>query len=194
MNRVVVGLAAFAFAMVAPSVFAQEHDHGEIGVYGNYFRLNDLGNTNFMGVGGRVGFNVAPRVQLEGQMTYDFAQNFTSSSTSDFSTTIVRSNLTLLHGLFGPKVDLGTDHARFFATFQGGFLRFGVANGSTSNSFTSSISGFGDSSTNGALYPGIGGEFYVGPVGVRVDVGDFIYWNAGGHNNLVVKFGPQIKF
>ena len=128
-------------------------------------------------------------------MTYDFAQNFTSTSAGTvLSTTVVRSNLTLLHGLFGPKFSLGTDHARFFGTVQGGFIRFGVANGSTSNSFSNSISGFGDSSTNGAIYPGVGGEFYVGPIGIRVDAGDFIYWNAGGHNNLVIKFGPQIKF
>lgn len=193
MKRVVFGLALFAFAM-APSVFAQEHDHGELGVYGDYLRLSQLGNTDFMGVGGRVGFNVAPRVQLEGQMTYDFAQNFTATSSSTISTTIVRSNVTLLHGLFGPKFSIGSDHARFFGTVQGGFIRFGVANGSTPNSFVSSISAFGDSSTNGALYPGIGGEFYVGPVGVRVDAGDFIYWNAGAHHNLSVKFGPQIKF
>src|SRR5215469_11707456 len=98
MKRVVFGLV-FAFAMMAPSVFAQDHDHGEVGVYGDYFRLSQLGNTNFMGVGGRVGFNVAPRVQLEGQMTYDFEQNFTAANFSTFSTTIVRSNLTLLHGL-----------------------------------------------------------------------------------------------
>jgi hypothetical protein len=96
--------------------------------------------------------------------------------------------------LFGPKLELGTDHARFFGTVQGGFIRFGVANGSNTNSFTDTVSGFGDTATHGAMYPGVGGEFYVGPVGLRIDVGDFIYWNDGAQHNLAVKFGPQFKF
>lgn len=194
MNRVVVGFTLVAFAMMAPSVFAQEHDHGEAGVYGDYFRLGEAGNANFLGVGGRVGFNVAPRVQLEGQMTYDFEQSFNFTNSTTITTTVGRSSLTLLHGLFGPKFELGTEHARFFGTVQGGFIRFGAANGTVSNAFTSSISNFGDTATHGALYPGVGGEFYVGPVGLRIDVGDFIYWNNGAQNNLTVRFGPQIKF
>src|SRR5215470_19038300 len=100
MKTMAVACAVIALAIAAPSVFAQEHDHGEFGVYGDYFRLSEAGNANFMGVGGRVGFNVAPRVQLEGQMTYDFEQSFDNGST--FGTTISRSSMTLLHGLFGP--------------------------------------------------------------------------------------------
>jgi hypothetical protein len=194
MKRVIVLLAASAFIMAAPSLFAQEHDHGEFGVFGDYLRLNQAGNTDYLGLGGRVGFNVAPRVQLEGQMTYDFAQSFTSTTTSSITTSVGRSNVTLWHGLFGPKFELGTDHARFFGTVQGGFIRFGVASGSTSNSFTDTVSGFGDTATHGAMYPGVGGEFYVGPVGLRVDVGDFIYWNSGAQHNLAIKFGPHFKF
>jgi hypothetical protein len=29
---------------------------------------------------------------------------------------------------------------------------------------------------------------------LRMDVGDFIYWDGGAQHNLQVKFGPQIKF
>ena len=194
MKRMAVAYAVLALAMAAPSVFAQEHDHGEFGVYGDYFRLSEAGNANFAGVGGRIGFNVAPRVQLEGQMTYDFEQTFTSTDSSGLSGTIGRSSVTLWHGLFGPKLVLGTEHARFFGTVQGGFMRFGVSNGNLGNSFTTSVSNFGDTATHGAMYPGVGGEFYVGPVGLRVDVGDFIYWNNGAQHNLNVRFGPQIKF
>jgi hypothetical protein len=194
MKKAIVGLTVLAFAMMAPSLFAQEHDHGEVGAFGDYLRLSEAGNANFLGVGGRVGFNVAPRVQLEGQMAYDFEQSFDFTNGSTLGPTISRSSLTLLHGLFGPKFILGTDHARFFGTVQGGFLRFGVNNGTTANSFTNSIRSFGDSSTRGAMYPGVGGEFYVGPLGLRLDVGDFIYFNNGAQNNLSVRFGPQIKF
>ena len=187
----VVGPVALGLVLLCPALFAQEHDHGEIGVFGDYFRLNEAGNANFAGIGGRVGFNVAPRVQLEGQLTYDFEQSFRLSSTS---ATISRSSLTLLHGLFGPKVTAGTEHARIFGTVQGGFIRFDAAKGSVLNGFTNSITNFGDSSTHGVFYPGAGTEFYVGRVGLRLDVGDFIYWNNGTRHNLNVRFGPQIKF
>src|SRR5262249_20699117 len=159
--------------------------HGEVGVFADYFRLGEAGNGNFEGIGARLGFNVAPRVQLEGQMTYDFERSFTFNNTpTTTAATISRSSLTLLHGLFGPKFIAGSDHARIFGTVQGGFIRFGVSNGSVASSFASSIGDFGDSSTHGAFYPGAGAEFYVGPVGLRLDVGDFIYWNNGAHNNL----------
>ena len=199
MKTMFVGIAALSLTMSAMSLYAQENDHGEIGVYGDYFRLSAAGNTNYAGVGGRVGFNVAPRVQLEAQMAYDFEQTFSTTTTTalsptTFVTIVQRSSGTLLHGLFGPKVVLGTEHARLFGTVQGGFLRFGASNGSPGSGFVNSVTNFGDSSTNGALYPGGGAEFYLGPIGIRVDAGDFIYWNAGPHHNLVVKFGPQIKF
>ena len=153
MKTMTVACAVLALAMTAPSVFAQEHDRGEFGVYGDYFRLSEAGNANFEGVGGRIGFNVAPRVQLEGQMTYDFEQSFTFTDNSGISGgTIGRSSLTLWHGLFGPKFVLGTDHARFFGTVQGGFMRFGVSNGSVANSFTTSVSNFGDTWLRVSMY------------------------------------------
>jgi hypothetical protein len=181
--------------LLGPSLFAQERDHGEVGVFGDYIRLSGAGDTNFAGIGGRLGFNVAPRAQVEGQLTYDFEQNLQLNNTSaTTSVTISRSSLTLLRGLAGPKWIAGTDHARIFGTVQGGFIRFGVSNGTVANGLSNSLLSFGDSSTHGALYPGGGVEFYVGPVGLRLDAGDFIYWADGPHHNLSVGFGPQIKF
>jgi hypothetical protein len=191
MKQIVVGLALLAALIAVPSLYAQENDHGVVGVYADYFRLSPL-NSNYVGVGGRIGFNVAPRVQMEGQMTYNFAQSFTT--TTPLSTTVSQSSVTLLRGLFGPKLELGTDHARVFGTVQGGFIRFGVSNTGAVSGFVSSVDNFGDTNTKGALYPGGGAEFYVGPIGLRVDAGDFMYWNSGSHHNLVVQFGPQIKF
>src|SRR5215471_3898280 len=109
MKTMALACAVLSLAMTAPSVFAQDHDHGEFGVYGDYFRLSEAGNANFEGVGGRIGLNVAPRVQLEGQMTYDFAQSFTFTDNGVSGGTIGRSSLTRWHGLFGPKLVLGTD-------------------------------------------------------------------------------------
>jgi hypothetical protein len=73
-------------------------------------------------------------------------------------------------------------------------FRFGVNNGTVVTGLSSSLHNLGDSSTHGALYPGVGTELYVGPVGLRLDVGDLIYWGGGAHHNLSVSFGPQIKF
>jgi len=58
------------------------NDHGEIGVYGDLFRVNPAGGSavNFLGLGGRVGFNVHPNVALEAEMSYDFEQNYTTVS------------------------------------------------------------------------------------------------------------------
>jgi hypothetical protein len=195
MRRLVIVLTILTFAAMSPNVFAQsDYDHGEAGAYVDYLRLNQAGNTNFVGLGGRIAFNVASRVQLEGQMTYDFQKSFSSISSSTLNVTVQNSNLTLWHGLFGPKFLLAGDHAQFFGTVQGGFIRFGVAAGSEANSFSNSVSNFGDSATHGAMYPGVGGALYWGPVGIRLDVGDFIYWNNGAQNNLSIKVGPQFRF
>src|SRR5262245_53848458 len=117
MKKLVIASTVLSLMVLAPSLFAQEKDHGEVGVFADYFRLNEAGSTNFAGVGGRIGFNVAPRVQLEGQLKYDFEQNLRLTNTSTTTTaSISRSSLTLLQGLFGPKIVGGTEHARLFGT------------------------------------------------------------------------------
>jgi hypothetical protein len=47
---------------------------------------------------------------------------------------------------------------------------------------------------NGVFYPGGGLEGRIGPVGLRLDIGDEMYFNGGAHNNLRVSFGPFIRF
>src|SRR3954469_25606313 len=59
------------------------YNHGEIGIYADYFRLTPRGasgSSNFLGLGGRVGFNVHPNIALEAEMNYDFARNYTPSA------------------------------------------------------------------------------------------------------------------
>src|SRR5215813_1931938 len=112
-------------AMIAPAASAQDDDknHGNFGVYFDYTRLA-FANQNFFGVGGRLGVNLAPHVVLEGEMAYDFEQNTTANITDlSGNTTTVRSNLRLLHGLFGPKFQT-TGPVRIFAVVKGGFLNF----------------------------------------------------------------------
>jgi len=45
-----------------------------------------------------------------------------------------------------------------------------------------------------ALYPGVGGEAFWGPLGLRLDAGDEIYFANGARNNLRIAFGPTIRF
>ncbi len=62
------------------------------------------------------------------------------------------------------------------------------------SSVVSSVLGIRTSSFNAALYPGGGVEATLGPVGLRLELGDAIYFNGGAHNNLRTTFGPIIRF
>jgi hypothetical protein len=54
-----------AAAIYVPGSFAQETpDHVNVGVFGNYVRLNE-GGLNLAGVGARLSVGVLPFVQLE---------------------------------------------------------------------------------------------------------------------------------
>jgi len=45
-----------------------------------------------------------------------------------------------------------------------------------------------------AIYPAGGVEASLGPVGLRFELGDDIYFNNGAHNNLRITFGPILRF
>ena len=51
-----------------------------------------------------------------------------------------------------------------------------------------------DGDTKFALYPGVGVEGFWGPIGMRVEVGDEIYFADGARNNLKVTAGPVFRF
>jgi len=64
---------------------------------------------NFYGIGGRIGANVHPHIQLEAEGAYDFEQNVNSQiNLGNVSFTSQRSNLRMIHFLFGPKFQVGT--------------------------------------------------------------------------------------
>jgi hypothetical protein len=80
-------------------------------------------------------------------------------------------------------------------TVKGGFVNFRFDNRpATFDTFASSVEGLRSRNVNGMLYPGGGLEGHLGPVGLRLDVGDDIYFNRGTHHNLRVAFGPYIRF
>jgi hypothetical protein len=57
-----------------------------------------------------------------------------------------------------------------------------------------SLGGVTSGNTRPAIYPGVGAEHFWGPLGMRLDVGDEIYFDNGTRNNLKVTFGPVIRF
>ena len=197
MKRIgVLLIAALVFTLV-PAMFAQ--NHGEVGVFVDYLRLNPT-DTNQVGLGGRVGFNVAKHVQLEGEMGYLFDRAFQESCTGCAlpPPTAVRSDLRVLHGFFGPKFQTGDDDAkaRFFVFVKGGFVNVGLSDRpATFGTFATSVENLRARNTNGAIYPGAGVEFYAGPIGLRFDVGDeVIFFENQAENNLRITGGPSIRF
>lgn len=182
-----------AAALFVPAAFAQ--NHGEVGVFADYVRLHHADDANFWGAGGRVSFNVTEHVQLEAEMGYDFEKTITVGSVVNNGTiNIVRSPLRLLHGTFGPKIQSGGGPVRVFGFLKGGFLNFSSSNASVLGGFTGAVSNVPNGDTNGVFYPGGGVEGYLGPIGLRLDVGDLMYFDNGANHNLRVTFGPHIRF
>jgi hypothetical protein len=194
MKRISCIAAMLLFA--APFAFAQEGrlDPVEVGVFAHYFRLNPP-DTNFLGGGARLAVNLSRNVQLEAEASYDFNQVFTERHTDTSGTiTSTRSNLRVLHAFIGPKFQ-SSGPVKLFAAGKGGVINFrfdptpGIFSG-----LKSSVQNLRDDNVRGVLYPGGGLEAFLGSIGLRLDVGDEIYFLNGAHNNLAVTSGPSIRF
>ncbi len=191
-----VAFLLFLASCVVPLASAQDGDHVELGVFADYFRLAQTDN-NFGGVGALASFQVYKEIKLEGQMSYDFNQAFTEgfTDTSTGSVTLARTPMRILHGEFGPKINIGHHAIQPFVTLKGGFVDFRIDSApATLGTFFSSVNGLRADNVNGMLYPGGGLQGHLGPIGLRLDVGDEIYFNHGTHNNLHVAFGPVFRF
>ena len=189
------GLGIILLLFAAPALLAQQHsDNVEVGVFADYFRLSDTSPfQNFVGVGGRAAFNLHPSVQLEAEMAYDFKRNYTRTFTDGINTELVNTDFRTLHGFFGPKFQTGSGAFRIFVTGKVGFDNFSISNANATTGFKSAV-GLTDGTTRFAVYPGGGFEAFAGPIGVRVEIGDDIYFDNGAHNNLRVSLGPQFRF
>jgi len=197
----IIWLALLTALMAAPSwMAAQEghgdYDHGQVGIFADYFRFSPTSSntTNFVGFGARAAFNASRHVQLEGEMNYDFERNFTSTFNNGVSTQSVTTRVRPLTGLFGPKFETPGPF-KFFVTGKVGFINFTKTNSAvTPGTVGNAISGVGGGGTHFALYPGAGVEGFWGPFGLRLEAGDEVFLNNGTFNNLRVTFGPQFRF
>ena len=184
-----------AILLFAPGVFAQsESDHFNAGLYGNFLRL-EPGDVNLAGVGARFSFNILPVVQLEAESAYDFEQAYASRFNGpNGSAAIYTTSFRSADALFGPKLETNQGPVRLFVSAKGGFINFLLSSApATIGSYTNSFGARG-ANAYAVFYPGGGAEAFWGPIGLRVDVGDEVYFNNGGHNNLKVTFGPTIRF
>jgi hypothetical protein len=169
----------------------------ETGVFIDYLSISQTSTDNF-GIGGRFGYRVYHNVMLEGELAYDYGINFDEAyrniSNGDIAA-IERTSIGVTHGLFGPTLEPAKGSFRPFVTLKGGFVDFRF---STSllpySNLATAILGIRTSRLNAAIYPGGGLEASLGPVGLRFELGDEIYFNNGGHNNLRITFGPIIRF
>jgi hypothetical protein len=177
------------------SLFAQKRI--EAGVFVDYLDVSQTKTNNF-GLGGRFGYRVHHDLLLEGELAYDYGINFGEAYRNIVNgnlAAIERTSVGVTHGLVGPKLQRGGGGLRPFVTLKGGFMDFRLSPGllPLSNA-VSALLGLRTSNLNAAIYPAAGVEAAIGPVGLRFEVGDEVYFNNGAHNNLRLTFGPIVRF
>ena len=169
----------------------------EAGLFLDYLGVSQTQTNNF-GVGGRLGYRVHHNVMVEGELAYDYGVNFQevySNIANGNVTAIEQTSIGVTQGLFGPKLQPAHGHLRPFVTLKGGFIDFRLSPSLIPYSgVVSAVLGIRTSRFNAALYPGGGAEATLGPVGLRLEFGDLIYFNDGAHNNLRITFGPILRF
>lgn len=192
MKKIFILLMALCMVPVASAQTDDDMNHGSFGVFVNYTRLQHA-DLNFLGIGGRLGFNVHPNVQLEGEMAYDFERSRDDRVTFGGTTNTVRSDLRMLHGMFGPKFQTNGP-VRVFGTVKGGFLNFSLQQTNVPAGFVGAVGNVPNGDTNGVLYFGGGLEAYANWFGVRIELGDEIYFEDGANHNFRLTIGPQFRW
>jgi hypothetical protein len=195
MGKVALAMAALLLWGGSSRLYAQSR--AEAGLLLDYLSVSQTNTDNF-GLGGRFGYRIHRNVMVEAEVAYDYGVNFQDvyhNVTNGDVTAIERTSIGVTDGLFGPMLQPAHGHLRPFVTLKAGFVDFRLSpNLIPYSNVVSSVLGIRTSSINAALYPGGGVEATLGPVGLRLELGDAIYFNGGAHNNLRITFGPIIRF
>jgi hypothetical protein len=169
----------------------------EVGVFLDSLSISQT-NTNNFGVGARAGYRIRRTLLVEGELAYDYGLNFDEvyrDVTNGNVTAIQNTSIGVTEGFFGPTLRPARGHFRPFVTLKGGFVDFRLSPSLLPYSnVASTVLGLRTSSLSAAIYPGLGAEASLGPVGLRLEFGDSVYFNDGAHNNLRITFGPIIRF
>ena len=191
-KRALIILALLLFG--ASSSFAQKI---EAGVFLDYLSVSQTSTNNF-GLGARFGYRIHHNVLLEGELAYDYGINFDETYRNIANGNIAaieRTSIGVTQGLFGPKLQPSGGGFRPFVTLKGGFMDFRFSTSLLPYSdVASAVFGLRTSNLNAAIYPAAGVEATLGPVGLRLEAGDEVYFNNGTHNNLRITFGPILRF
>ena len=189
--------AAVALLLFAGSASSLAQKRIEAGLLLDYLNISQTSTDNF-GVGARFGYLIHRDVMLEGELAYDYGINFDEvyrDVTSANLTAIQRTSIGVTEGLVGPMLRPGTGHLRPFATLKAGFIDFRLSPSVLPySSLVSPVLGLRTSSVSATIYPGVGAEASLGPAGLRLELGDLIYFNGGTHNNVRITFGPIFRF
>lgn len=189
----------FAIAVLIPlfaNPLSSAQKRIEAGVLLDYLGVSETSTSNF-GIGARFGYRVHHNILFESEFAYDYGINFDelyrNAANGDLAA-IEHTSIGVTHGLFGPKFQ-PVGGFRPFVTIKAGFIdfRFSPSLLPYSN-VVSTILGLRESTLNAAIYPGGGLEAALGPLGLRFELGDEIYFNHGAHNNLRITFGPFLRF
>jgi hypothetical protein len=195
MGKISFTVAVLLLCGSSSMVYAQSRI--EAGLLLDYLSISQTNTDNF-GLGGRFGYRVHRNVMMEGELAYGYGVNFQDvyrNVTNGNVTAIEQTSIGVTDGLFGPMLQPAHGHLRPFVTLKGGFIDFRLSPSLIPySSVVSTALGIRTSSINAALYPGAGAEATLGPVGLRLEFGDAIYFNDGAHNNLRITFGPIFRF
>jgi hypothetical protein len=195
MVKVVLTVAALLLCEHLSLAHAQKRV--EAGLLLDYLGVSQTQTNNF-GVGGRLGYRVHLNVMVEGELAYDYGINFQevyNNVSNGNVTAIEQTSIGVTQGLFGPKLQPAHGHLRPFVTLKGGFIDFRLSPSLIPySSVVSTVLDIRTSNLNAALYSAGGAEATLGPLGLRLELGDLIYFNDGDHNNLRITFGPILRF
>ena len=190
-------LAITIFLTCGRSSLVDAQTRVEAGLLVDYLSISQTNTDNF-GVGGRFGYRVHPTVMLEGELAYDYGVNFHEvykDIANGNGAAIAQTSIGVTQGLLGLKLQPVHGHLRPYATLKSGFIDFRLSPSLLPYSgVVSTLFGIRDSHLNAAVYPGGGATATLGPVGLRLEFGDLIYFNEGAHNNLRITFGPILRF
>ena len=179
------------------TVFAQ---HVELGGFGSYESYNQARQVQFpdhgFGLGGRINFNLHRYLQLEFESGYDFKHPKVSAASTTTGAILTNSKLGVVHANAGLKFQ--SPGGSFFFFLKGGGNRFDAEQQLVTVTSIPTVQTITQTSERsfwkGVFYPGAGIGFHAGPLGIRLDAGDEIYWDNGARHNLRITFGPTIRF
>jgi hypothetical protein len=189
-----IRICVFLIALIMPSAFASGQ-HVELGGFASYgnFDVPRFPDTA-VGAGARLDINITPWLAFEGEGSYDFKHPRFEIVTSGANVDVNTLRLGIVHGNGGLKFQL--KGGSYFLFLKGGILNFRpeVSTTSVVGAILNNQPGTETSTINATFYPGAGIGFHAGPLGIRVDAGDEIYWTNTAHHNLRITFGPTVRF